>query len=748
MQITNMNIIDTHSPMPSHRPFNSKQQQQQQQQQQRDESSLVLKIKRHTTKNEHEIVRNNEDETTKTCLSRTDNNPVTNKIVKIENDDSTTSTTTALSSDDRENRTTSPSPNTTNNTDNIAVTALSPITGTVSEKKSNRLKKVNNPSKTTKTTTILRQKRLRRNGATATKRSISPVFDIKSQKQQTKTKLQRLSIDSNNNCTTTTENCSKIEQQTKETKGTLSMNSTNSNTSTNHNNQQEDVENDERQTQLPHSKRFKYDKLQKVDASVETASIGVVTEPDNLGPCSPGTTVVLEGIVWNETDSGVLVVNVTWRGKTYVGTLLDSTKLNWAAPRLTCESPTGDFDTRSKNGRNKRGNRCSAPQLFPSISNPLPSNSSTIATGLSLSTTNIEQPTGDRKLRNIKSRQTKRNTITSSTTTTLNDRRQSLNNETTGASADLNPTNDNSILSSLNSPFRTNATTTNFFFEKRCFPPINISSDNQLRPINDSIQTNTTESFLSCHIDNMFRCPETDCYKRYPSVIALRYHLGNAHDKSDWDLNNDNLPQKLECMEKKKDNTIEEISNSIVLNEKVTIKNIVECDDKIIDIKTEIPIIQEYPLTSLLNNVNQKDNELIDQKHSTHEEDVAHILANVADYVRPSTTTTPVPSSITLNQSEHSRSPPLVSIMPSVCSINRISPPLLSSISPNTSLPQTTLSWPSPQSKIILSSPMTSVLSESPCIQNSTSNSLSSPPLPTKLVSTISNNNNNNNRFV
>jgi hypothetical protein len=30
---------------------------------------------------------------------------------------------------------------------------------------------------------------------------------------------------------------------------------------------------------------------------------------------------------------GVLVVNVTWRDKTYVGTLLDATKHEWAPPR-------------------------------------------------------------------------------------------------------------------------------------------------------------------------------------------------------------------------------------------------------------------------------------------------------------------------------------------------------------------------------------------------------------------------------
>lgn len=31
--------------------------------------------------------------------------------------------------------------------------------------------------------------------------------------------------------------------------------------------------------------------------------------------------------------SGMLVVNVTWRNKTYVGTLLDCTRHDWAPPR-------------------------------------------------------------------------------------------------------------------------------------------------------------------------------------------------------------------------------------------------------------------------------------------------------------------------------------------------------------------------------------------------------------------------------
>ena len=40
------------------------------------------------------------------------------------------------------------------------------------------------------------------------------------------------------------------------------------------------------------------------DVGIETAHVGVITDPDCLGPCEPGTSVVLEGIVWNETENG------------------------------------------------------------------------------------------------------------------------------------------------------------------------------------------------------------------------------------------------------------------------------------------------------------------------------------------------------------------------------------------------------------------------------------------------------------
>lgn len=40
-----------------------------------------------------------------------------------------------------------------------------------------------------------------------------------------------------------------------------------------------------------------------------TSDIGVMTEPDVLGPCEPGTNVHLDGIVWHETDTGKNRIN-------------------------------------------------------------------------------------------------------------------------------------------------------------------------------------------------------------------------------------------------------------------------------------------------------------------------------------------------------------------------------------------------------------------------------------------------------
>uniref|UniRef100_A0A8C6SS97 C2H2-type domain-containing protein n=1 Tax=Neogobius melanostomus TaxID=47308 RepID=A0A8C6SS97_9GOBI len=96
-------------------------------------------------------------------------------------------------------------------------------------------------------------------------------------------------------------------------------------------------------------------------AQVQTRSVGTNTqergpsaaELPQRGPCQPGTSVNLEGIVWHETQEGVLVVNVTWRKRTYVGTLLDCTKHDWAPPRF-CDSPCSDPELPGGRGRGKR----------------------------------------------------------------------------------------------------------------------------------------------------------------------------------------------------------------------------------------------------------------------------------------------------------------------------------------------------------------------------------------------------------
>ena len=106
------------------------------------------------------------------------------------------------------------------------------------------------------------------------------------------------------------------------------------------------------------SKKLKTDKCDESKSAPIVATASTMTEPDCLGFAEPGTSVVLEGAVLDEIE-GVLVVNVTWRGKTYVGTLLDCTKHDWASPRF-CDSPSSsDLDSRGpsrfRSGKRSRG---------------------------------------------------------------------------------------------------------------------------------------------------------------------------------------------------------------------------------------------------------------------------------------------------------------------------------------------------------------------------------------------------------
>lgn len=109
-----------------------------------------------------------------------------------------------------------------------------------------------------------------------------------------------------------------------------------------------------------------------VKASVEEEGMSikknaaVLTDPECLGPCDPGSSVVLEGIVWNESRNGLLVVNVTWRGKTYVGTLMDSSNHHWGSPCFKDGSWNLEAKEDEGEGRRLRRNRVSKQKILRS----------------------------------------------------------------------------------------------------------------------------------------------------------------------------------------------------------------------------------------------------------------------------------------------------------------------------------------------------------------------------------------------
>lgn len=47
--------------------------------------------------------------------------------------------------------------------------------------------------------------------------------------------------------------------------------------------------------------------MKDAESEYDWRSVGSFTEPENLGPCEPGTHVCLEGIVWQETNNGKFV---------------------------------------------------------------------------------------------------------------------------------------------------------------------------------------------------------------------------------------------------------------------------------------------------------------------------------------------------------------------------------------------------------------------------------------------------------
>ncbi|NXK99217.1 ZN608 protein, partial [Mesembrinibis cayennensis] len=190
----------------------------------------------------------------------------------------------------------------------------------------------------------------------------------------------------------------------------------------------------------------------------------------------------------------VLVVNVTWRNKTYVGTLLDCTKHDWAPPRF-CESPTSDLEMRGGRGRGKRARSTAA----------VPGNDASFAESRGLQNKNRGGANGK-------------------------GRRGSLN--TSGCRTPPNCAVDDLKASSSSTNKRKNK------------PPMELelnssSEDNKSgkRTCTNSRSTHTTPqgkleaTFLhqGCSSPVLIDCPHPNCNKKYKHINGLRYHQAHAH---------------------------------------------------------------------------------------------------------------------------------------------------------------------------------------------------------------------------
>ncbi|XP_069749286.1 zinc finger protein 608-like isoform X2 [Narcine bancroftii] len=227
---------------------------------------------------------------------------------------------------------------------------------------------------------------------------------------------------------------------------------------------------------------------------INTCEVGVVTEPECLGPCEPGTSVNLEGIVWHETEEGVLVVNVTWRNKTYVGTLLDCTKHDWAPPRF-CESPTSDLEMRGSRGRGKRAR---------SVANaPMNDAGFTESRGMQSKNKAGANGKGRRGSLNSNGRRTPPNCTAEDVKTSpspVNKRKSKLPVE-----LDLNSSSEDTKsgkrvrTNSRSTPTTPQGKPEPMFVDQGCSSPVLID------------------------------CPHPNCSKKYKHINGLRYHQAHAH---------------------------------------------------------------------------------------------------------------------------------------------------------------------------------------------------------------------------
>ncbi|XP_042329159.1 zinc finger protein 609 isoform X2 [Sceloporus undulatus] len=241
---------------------------------------------------------------------------------------------------------------------------------------------------------------------------------------------------------------------------------------------------------------------------VNTCDVALATEPECLGPCEPGTSVNLEGIVWQETEDGMLVVNVTWRNKTYVGTLLDCTQHDWAPP--------SDLEMRNGRGRGKR--------MRPN-SNP-PVNENTAASD-SKGTSNSSKT---RAGANSKGRRGSQNSSEHRLppSGTSEDVKASPSSVTKRKSK---PLSDMEVNSSSEDSKGSKRVRTNSMGSAAA--PLVAAAAAAAAAASTTVKVEPAILDRNCPSPILIDCPHPNCSKKYKHINGLKYHQAHAHTDDD-----------------------------------------------------------------------------------------------------------------------------------------------------------------------------------------------------------------------
>nr|XP_044620663.1 zinc finger protein 609 isoform X2 [Equus asinus] len=236
---------------------------------------------------------------------------------------------------------------------------------------------------------------------------------------------------------------------------------------------------------------------------VNTCDVALATEPECLGPCEPGTSVNLEGIVWQETEDGMLVVNVTWRNKTYVGTLLDCTRHDWAPPRF-CDSPTSDLEMRNGRGRGKR--------MRPNSNTPV-NETATASDSKGTSSSSKTRAGANSKGRRGSQNSSEHRPPASSTSEDVKASPSSANKRKNKPLSDME-LNSSSEDSKGSKRVRTN------------------SMGSATGPL-PGTKGEPTVLDRNCPSPVLIDCPHPNCNKKYKHINGLKYHQAHAHTDDD-----------------------------------------------------------------------------------------------------------------------------------------------------------------------------------------------------------------------